>query len=154
MKKMTKNYRLVALLGAALLLAGCSTMGMKGGENVPTSMAMGAGAVLNGAQAVPANPSAATGTSTVWVAATKAVTGRVTVSGLKPTAAHIHMAAAGANGPVVVPLTKVSDELFTVPEGATLTDAQYASYMAGNLYVNVHSAAYPGGEIRVQLSPK
>ena len=31
------------------------------------------------------------------------------------------------------------------------TDAQYESFKAGNLYVNVHSAAYPGGEVRGQL---
>jgi hypothetical protein len=34
--------------------------------------------------------------------------------------------------------------MFPVPANATLTDAQYASYMAGKLHVNVHSAAYPG----------
>ncbi len=153
MKNISKNIRLAALLGAALLAAGCSSVNLKA-DDVPMSMAMGAGAMLSGAKAVPANTSTATGTSSVWVSADKNVTGKVTVSGLKPTAAHIHMAAANANGPVVVPLTKVSDELFAVPEGAKLTDAQYASYMAGNLYVNVHSAAYPGGEIRVQLSPQ
>ena len=153
MKNISKNIRLAALLGAALLAAGCSSVSMKA-DNTPMSMAMGAGAMLSGAKSIPANPSTATGTSSVWVAANKSVTGKVTVSGLKPTASHIHMAAASANGPVIVPLTKVSDELFTVPDGAMLTDAQYASYMAGNLYVNVHSAAYPGGEIRVQLSPK
>jgi hypothetical protein len=44
--------------------------------------------------------------------------------------------------------------MFPVSANAALTDAQYASWMAGNLHVNVHSAAYPGGAIRVQLSPK
>jgi hypothetical protein len=34
-----------------------------------------------------------------------------------------------------------------------LTDAQYKSYKAGELYVNVHSDAYKGGEIRGQLMP-
>ena len=34
-----------------------------------------------------------------------------------------------------------------------LTDAQYEAFKAGNLYVNVHSAANKGGEIRGQLKP-
>jgi len=67
------------------------------------------------------------------------------------TAAHIHEGAAGANGPVIVPFTKISDNVFVAPESARLTDAQYASYKAGNLYVNVHSAKNPGGEIRAQI---
>jgi hypothetical protein len=41
--------------------------------------------------------------------------------------------------------------MFDAPAGAKLTDAQYAAYKAGNLYVNVHSAKNPGGEIRAQL---
>ncbi len=40
-----------------------------------------------------------------------------------------------------------------MPEGSKLTDEQYAAYKAGNLYVNVHSAANKGGEIRAQLKP-
>jgi len=58
---------------------------------------------------------------------------------------------AGANGPVILPFTKISDNVFVAPESARLTDAQYASYKAGNLYVNVHSAKNPGGEIRAQI---
>jgi hypothetical protein len=70
---------------------------------------------------------------------------------MTPTAAHIHEAAAGANGPVIVPLNKVSDTKFVAAAGAKLTDAQYESYKAGRTYVNVHSANNPGGEIRAQL---
>jgi hypothetical protein len=47
-----------------------------------------------------------------------------------------------------------SGTTWSVPAGAKLTDAQYKGYLAGNLYVNVHSAAHRGGEIRAQLSPK
>jgi len=49
-------------------------------------------------------------------------------------------------------LTKNGDT-YTVPAGAKLSEAQYASFQAGNLYVNVHTAANPGGELRGQLKP-
>ena len=72
--------------------------------------------------------------------------------GVEGTAAHIHQAARGQNGPVIIPLTKSGDS-YSVPAGAKLTDAQYAAYKAGNLYVNVHSGANKGGEIRAQIMP-
>ena len=64
----------------------------------------------------------------------------------------MHEAAPGENGPVIVPLTK-GENIYEVPAGAKLTGAQFASFQAGNLYVNVHTAANPGGEIRGQLKP-
>jgi hypothetical protein len=89
----------------------------------------------------------------ITVAADKSVRGSVIVNGMNATAAHIHEAPAGTNGPIVIPLTKTGDNVWSLPEGAKLTDAQYESYKAGNLYYNVHSAAYKGGEIRGQIRP-
>jgi hypothetical protein len=107
---------------------------------------------LSGANEVPSNASTATGVGTLQITADGAVSGTVTVSGMTATAAHIHLAPAGQNGPVIVPLVKTGDNAFAAAEGAKLTDTQYASYLAGNLYVNVHSAAVPGGEVRAQLA--
>lgn len=108
---------------------------------------------LSGKQEVPPVSTAASGMGTIVVAADKTVSGSFTTSGVEAKAAHIHEAAPGTNGPVIIPLTKTADGTWMVPAGAKLTDGQYASFMAGKLYVNVHSAANPGGEIRAQLMP-
>ena len=109
---------------------------------------------LAGAQEVPPVKTEATGTGTISIGDDKAVGGSITTKGIKGSAAHIHEAPAGKNGGVIVPLAKGSaDGTWDVPQGAKLSDAQLASFKAGNLYVNVHSAAYPDGEIRGQLKP-
>ena len=66
--------------------------------------------------------------------------------------AHIHQGAKGQNGPVIIPLAKNGDT-YAVPEGKKLTQAQMDALKAGNLYVNVHSNEYKGGEVRAQLQP-
>ena len=133
----------------AVMTVSCSTMGTKDqGASTMSEIS------LSGAQEVPPVSTDASGKSTIKIASDKSVSGTIVTSGIAATAAHIHEAPMGVNGPVIIPLTKTSDGSFSVPENAKLTDAQYASYMAGNLYVNVHSAAYPGGEIRAQLSSK
>jgi hypothetical protein len=80
------------------------------------------------------------------------VSGSVTTTGIAGTMAHIHVGKTGINGPVAVTLLK-GDNGWTVPPGAKLTEAQYQAYRAGDLYINVHSEAYKGGEIRGQLTP-
>ena len=109
---------------------------------------------LNGDSEVPPVPTLATGTVQITVRSDHTVSGSIKISGMTATMAHIHEAAAGKNGPPVITLAKTGYDSFAVPADAKLTDAQYASYMAGNLYVNVHSELYPNGEIRVQLPGK
>jgi hypothetical protein len=108
---------------------------------------------LSGAQEVPPVQTSAAGSGTITVNDDKSVSGSVTTKGVKGTMAHIHEAAPGKNGGVAIPLEKKSDNEWAVPAGAKLTDAQYKSYKAGDLYVNVHSDANKSGEIRGQLKP-
>lgn len=109
--------------------------------------------VLSGNQEIPPVTTSASGTGTVIVGADKSVRGSVIVAGMTPTVAHIHEGPAGKIGPVIIPLVQTADNVWTVPEGAKLTDSQYESYKAGNLYYNVHSATYKPGEIRGQIKP-
>ena len=141
---MTRKARFpsrVRVLVASMLLAGVGA-GSALGADVKVS--------LSGANEVPPVMTSASGGGTITIADDGAVSGSVSATGVAGTAAHIHEGAAGANGPVIVPLTKDGDT-YKVPAGAKLTSAQMASYKAGNLYVNVHSAANPNGEIRAQL---
>jgi hypothetical protein len=108
---------------------------------------------LSGDQEIPPVTTPATGSGTITVGEDKSVSGKVTISGITPLVAHIHEAPAGNNGPIVIPLTKTSDTVWVIPAGAKLTDAQYASYKAGNLYYNFHTEAHKSGEIRGQIRP-
>jgi CHRD domain len=108
---------------------------------------------LTGKDEVPAVETAATGSGTITVGADKSVSGSVTTKGMDGIAAHIHQAAVGKNGPPIISLEKAGDGKWSVPKDSKLTDEQLAAYKAGELYVNVHSAAHKGGEIRAQLKP-
>jgi len=110
-------------------------------------------ALTGGAEVPPVNTSAS-GTANITIMPDRMVSGTVKVSGFVPTMAHIHEAAAGKNGPPIITLSKTADDSFAVPADARLNEAQFKSYEAGNLYINVHSASNPGGEIRGQLPGK
>ena len=133
----------IRILAAALLLG---TLGIGIGSASAADMKV----TLSGANEVPPVTTSAAGGGTITVGDDGSVSGSVTTTGIAGTAAHIHEGAAGKNGPVIVPFTKEGDT-YKAPAGAKLTEAQMASLKAGGLYVNVHSAANPGGELRSQL---
>ena len=82
---------------------------------------------------------------------TRQLLAAVTTSGVAGTAAHIHQAPAGENGPIIIPLEELISASGIWFATATLTEDQYSALRAGNMYFNVHSAAYPDGEIRGQI---
>ncbi|MGH9396396.1 MAG: CHRD domain-containing protein [Terriglobia bacterium] len=112
---------------------------------------------LNGSQDVPPTNSTATGIATVDLnnAATM-ITVNLSFSGLdgNATAAHIHgPSLPGANAGVLFPFTGVpSATSGSIPaQDFSITATEVGYLEGGQLYVNVHSTAFPGGEIRGQL---
>jgi hypothetical protein len=111
-------------------------------------------ATLDGASEVPPTTTAGKGAADIdYDPASKKLSWKVTYSGLSgpATAAHFHgPAEADKNAGVKVPIPNATA---SPAEGsATLTDEQAADLMAGKYYVNVHTAANPGGEIRGQVT--
>ena len=142
----------IALLNAGSLYFNAHSTAFAGGQvrgqigrNVRT-------ASLNGAQEIPLTYSTASGTGILVVdPVTRAASGGITISGMTAIAAHIHLAAAGLNGPVIVPLTDAGGGVFNVPAGSVLSADQFRAYKQGELYFNAHSIANPSGEIRGQI---
>ncbi len=108
---------------------------------------------LTGAEETPPVTTMASGSGTISISADKSVSGIIKTTGIEGTVAHIHVGAPGQAGPPIITLVKTADAVWSVPAGSKLTDEQYASFKAGNLYVNVHSAEHKPGEIRAQLKP-
>ncbi len=128
---------------------------------------------LDGAQEVPPNASAATGVATFAFNSTLTeLSYELSVFGLfDVTAAHIHLAPAGANGSIVLwlypgspPAVQIPGETNGLLAQGTLTAANFvgawigrpltdllAEMTMGNTYVNVHNVVFPAGEIRGQI---
>jgi hypothetical protein len=134
---------------AALVLAALGACASAAGPSVSVS------STLSSAAEVPPNQSTATGTlQGSYDKQSKLLSWKLVYSGLSgpATMAHFHgPAMAGENAGVVVPLANPAS---AAESTATLTDAQAADMLAGKWYINVHTAANPGGEIRGQLMIK
>jgi len=111
-------------------------------------------ASLDGKAENPPTTSTGTGTADIdYDAATKKLSWKLTYTGLSgpATAAHFHgPAEPGKDAGVEVAIPNATS---SPAEGsATLTDAQAADLTSGKMYVNVHTAANPKGEIRGQVT--
>jgi type 1 fimbria pilin len=135
------------------LLAMIGVMAILVAMGASVASAVDAKVTLSGNQEVPPVTTSATGSGTITVAADQSISGSIKTTGVKATAAHIHLGAPNANGEVIITLTKVGEDGWTVGPGAKLQDAHFQAFKDGRLYVNVHSAANPNGEIRGQIKP-
>jgi len=114
-------------------------------------------AVLTGSQENPANASPGTGLGTlVLIADQTSITVNESWSGLTApaTLSHIHgPAAPGVNASVIFPFSGVpSTTSGSIPQQTFAINATQVGYlMNGLLYFNVHTANFPGGEIRGQI---
>jgi hypothetical protein len=113
--------------------------------------------MLSGLNEVPPNASPATGTAIgMYDDVTNLFMMDTNASGFvaNVTAAHVHLGAPGVAGPIVFPLSGATGSTtYTSHDMPVLTELQEADFLAGNYYVNIHSAQFPGGEVRGQLNP-
>ena len=114
---------------------------------------------INGAQEVPAVTTNAVGVAAFSLNPTRdTMCVNITVSGLSGViaGAHVHSGAAGVNGPVIFDLTGfiISNSISAAITGDDLTPELLSNYLKGLMYVNVHTAANPNGEIRGQIIPE
>lgn len=139
------RFRHLALLAAPLLLG-----------LVPAAQSMTATVQLDTLQEVPtpAGPGTATGMATVTVnAVTRAVTVTGSYTGLtsNQTAAHIHSGAFGVAGGVLVSLAGTGGTTGTFSGSGVFSSGQFNTFLAGDLYINLHTTTNGAGEIRGQI---
>jgi hypothetical protein len=107
---------------------------------------------ITGEEEVPSNESTATGIfNGTYDKTTKILKYTLTFTGLEPTNMHFHKGEIGVSGPVVI---AISSAPYTSPinsETPVLTSEQESDLLKGLWYVNIHSAAFPPGEIRGQV---
>jgi hypothetical protein len=159
-----REVRLVALGMVVLVMAACG--GSSSGNGAPPAdppqpsppppPPAGFEVLLSGEQEVPPVDTPASGIAELDIDLdTGAVSGTLLVEDMEPTGAHIHDGFAGTNGPILVHLEQDSADpnRFSFAANAALTAAQLERLLEGGLYLNVHSAAHPPGEVRGQILP-
>jgi hypothetical protein len=116
--------------------------------------------IVNGAQETPVNASLALATASgTYDDVTNVLTIQIVQTVPSATLvnnAHIHQAPPGVPGGVIIPLPgpfNVSNSYNLAPTNFVLTATQETNFLAGLYYVNIHTVALPGGEIRGQLNP-
>lgn len=146
---MKPSIKFLAILAVMFTMASCSN----DDDNSQPDPNVVYETTLTGAKEVPANESEATGTAKLtYNKVTKVFVLSVTHTITNPTAGHIHMGAAGENGPVIFPFDSPASPISLT--SAALTEEQITALNTGKFYVNIHTEAFPGGEIRGNLTKK
>jgi Cu/Zn superoxide dismutase len=156
--------RSLAKLSSLVLFALAASCG---GTSTPGPSTTFTATLNSAAENNSANTSAATGTATFTISGTS-ISYTVNYSGLSsaPSASHLHIGATGSNGAVVVPFTGLPTAATGTFSGTfdttnvktqvsppiTNLDDVIAQMRSGGVYVNIHTSANPGGEIRGQLA--
>lgn len=144
-----RHWKPLLAAGALAGLAACAQPQYASAPPPPTYLT----GTLSGAQEVPPTPSPATGNVVAtYDRTTRVLNWTVNYAGLTGPlqSAHFHgPVAAGGNAGVAIPITVTHSPL---SGSATLTDAMAADLLRGLWYVNLHTPAYPNGEIRAQVN--
>ena len=111
-----------------------------------TKIEMAADMVLSGTNEVPALITTASGIALMRLTANKKLYSKITVTVLEPgdalVAFHIHKAATGVNGSIIVGVYANAAESANV-KVITVDDIQFAFLKADTIYINVHSTSKP-----------
>ncbi len=145
-----KFWKLSLILGLPLLIAACGprvvtpetvTVALAGENEVPAVATMASGEVS----------ATLTGSTLVVEGSFEDLMSDLTL--VAGSSAHIHQAAAGANGGVLFGLDVVSTDQRsgTLSGEFELSDAEREAFLDGNLYVNIHTTGNGSGELRAQL---
>ena len=156
----------IALLLRGLVYLNVHTAANPGGEirgQVTVESDDALAGVLSGAQEVPAVATNASGLGVFTLSQDQErLKFRVVVAGLSGaiTGAHFHIAGPGANAPVALTLVPflmgnvLEGEISSQGPTPLLTPALRTALVQGGVYINFHTAANPGGEIRAQVLPE
>jgi len=165
MKKLLKPTRILWLLALCLVFSGCSNETLQEQQETLSQSLTS----LKGDNEVPARETNAAGEAIITISKDESyIHFKLIVANIEDvTASHFHIAPAGSNGGVVAFLYSnpqasgpengvlaegyiTSENLVGSLSGAELSDL-ISAIRGGNVYVNVHTTTYPGGELRGQL---
>jgi hypothetical protein len=145
------------MIRKGLLVLGLTFAGLVLVASPASAVIINFAATISGAQEVPPTPSPATGSAMVTLDTdTNLLSWNITFTAESllgtTTASHFHgPAPAGMNAPVIVNINLTPG--FGSPQigMATISEEHEAFFLAGLTYINIHTTAFPGGEIRGQV---